>query len=636
MIPTTPTFSLPVLLMLILLTLLALMISVVLSFTFLGKNKPKRGNGLQTVLLAFSYLLTVVCLVMSVFYVGSNTKTPPTLSTDPTFTKPTAGPTDPTQTDPTAQPTNPTTQPTTQPTEPTPPPTIPTEPKPTLGNVGMTDQSNPANWGVKWDIFQDGQLVNFFEREEEITFGDPNETPYFAFPGIATFRGNNYRTGSAYGYVDMVEQKLTTVWNRKISSMPKGSASGVWTGCGWTGQPLVVQWDDATKQIMNLYPEKKAKEGLIEVIYATMDGHIYFYDLEDGTYTRDPLKMGMAFKGAGALDPRGYPIMYVGSGDTTNTGKVPRMYIISLIDTTIMYEYGNKDSDKKRNWTAYDSSPLVDPETDTLIWPGESGVLYTMKLNTNYDKEAGTLSIAPSNLVKTRYTTTTGGTYGYEASSIMVENYLYVCDNGGMLYCVDINTMELIWAQYTKDDNNATPVFEWGEDGKGYLYLGTSMEYCDGFVYIYKIDAATGEIVWEVEFDNVYFNKDVSGGILSSPVLGKKGTELEGLIIYTIAKTPGAYNGIMVAMDTDTGEIVWKRSLNHYAWSSPVAVYNEEGKANLILCDSGGYVHLINIKNGTTIMKVGIGANVEATPAIFNDMLVVGTRGQQVYGIKLS
>ena len=60
---------------------------------------------------------------------------------------------------------------------------------------------------------------------------------------------------------------------------------------------------------MNMYDWAKQKEGLVEVILATMDGNVYFLDSGDGgTPTRDKLVIGMPFKGAGSLDPRGYPI----------------------------------------------------------------------------------------------------------------------------------------------------------------------------------------------------------------------------------------------------------------------------------------------------------------------------------------
>jgi outer membrane protein assembly factor BamB len=161
------------------------------------------------------------------------------------------------------------------------------------------------------------------------------------------------------------------------------------------------------------------------------------------------------------------------------------------------------------------------------------------------------------------------------------------------------------------------------------------MEYNHGNVSIYKINAANGEIVWETTYSGVHYDKNVSGGALSSPLLGKSGTELEGKIIFHIAKTPGAYQGITVALDTTTGEALWEKT-SSYCWSSPVAIYEEDGNAYIVLCDSAGNVHLLDAKTGETLQKLGVGANVEASPAVFGNTLVVGTRGQKVFGIKIS
>ena len=514
-------------------------------------------------------------------------------------------------------------------------PTAPTIPSFT-SKPQHTSSSDPTNWNIKWEINVNGSFVSNYTRPENIHFGLGDT--YFSLPGVAGFRGNNYRNSATYGTVNVVNKKLTAIWERDISALPKAS-SGAWTGAGWTGQPLVVQWDEATKAIMNLKPEAKAKSDLVEVIYATLDGHIYFYDLETGEYTRDPLFVGMAFKGAGALDPRGYPILYVGSGDRTREKKEPRRYIISLIDCSIMYEYGYEKEFNIRSWRAFDASPLVDAETDTLIWPGENGLLYTIKLNTNYNKAAGTLSINPDKPVFNRYMTSLNtdpsNDLGMENSPIIVENYLYVGDNRGTFFCVDLNTMELIWAQEIRDDQNATAVFEWGDDGKGYIYIGTSMEHADGTCYMYKLNAATGEIVWETTWSDIVYNKNVSGGVLSTPLLGQKDTDFEGMIFFHVAKSPSEYEGTLMALDTDTGKIIWKKNMK-YCWSSPVAVYSEDGKGYMILCDSVGNMHLIDGKTGSTLDTIGLGSNIEASPVVFNDILVIGTRGQKVYGIKIS
>ena len=617
------TLSSAVTVLIVLLALLAV-IAVVLEVMRLRARRPQQKRFLRTMTIPV-YFVAVIVAVFAI-YCGNRLSNmddihiqQPSSSTDTSSVPETSMP---------ASSSVPETQPPTQP---------PTQPDPSLPAAPhKTDKSDPSKWNVKWEINANGSFVNSYQRPEAIHFGMGED--YFALPGVAGFRGNNYRDSATFGTVNVVNKKLTEVWQREISALPKAS-SGAWTGAGWTGQPLVVQWDEQTKAIMNLKPEAKAKEDLVEVIYATLDGYIYFYDLETGEYTRDPLYIGMAFKGAGALDPRGYPIMYVGSGDRTREKKEPRMYIISLIDCSILYEYGYEKEWNIRSWRAFDASPLVDAETDTLIWPGENGLLYTIKLNTSYDKAAGTLSINPDKPVFNRYmtdlNTKPSQDLGFENSPIIVENYLYVGDNRGTYFCVDINTMSLVWAQEIKDDQNATAVFEWGDDGQGYIYLGTSMEYSDGICYMYKLNAVTGEIVWQTTWDNIIYNKNVSGGILSTPLLGKKGTDYEGMIFFHVAKSPSEYEGTLLALDTETGEMIWKKNMK-YCWSSPVAIYSDDGKAYMIICDSVGNMHLIDGKTGTILDTIGLGSNIEASPVVFNDMLVVGTRGQKVYGIKIS
>jgi len=135
------------------------------------------------------------------------------------------------------------------------------------------DDAYPNNWGIRWEIIENGKIVHNYNRQEPITLGNPED--YFALPGVATFRGNNYRDNAAYGTATVKDKTLSMAWTVGSTKLP----GGIWEGSGWTGQPLIVKWDDATKAIMNLYADKKTKAGLVEVIYATLDGHIYFLDL---------------------------------------------------------------------------------------------------------------------------------------------------------------------------------------------------------------------------------------------------------------------------------------------------------------------------------------------------------------------
>lgn len=603
--------------------ILGILLICSIAFTVYNLTYRNRQKTIPTVLLIAMYLVTVLVLAGTVFcltqYIAAGNALNETIPTT------TATPT----TIPTTVPTEPSTEPTTEPT--TEPPTEPpTEPDPTFVPENTPD-TDPNVLLSRWDISANGTVVETFQREDAITFGDASE--YSPIDGITTFRGDNYRSGATFGTTVVESETLSKLWTAPLSSF------NGWSGAGWTGQPLVVRWDAETRAIMNIYQDKKDKEDLVEIIYATMDGHIRFFDLEDGEPTRDPINMGMNFKGSGSLDPRGYPLLYVGAGDFVPSldysGKAPRMYIVSLIDGSILYERSGADGFSLRGWYAFDGAPLVDAETDTLIWAAESGIIYTKKLNTQYDKSAGTISIDPQDVAKARYRSVTSRNSGFESSAIIVGEYLYAGDNGGTFMCVDLNTMQPVWVQDIRDDLNATPVYEWSEDGNGYLYLATSLEYSKGTAYIYKLNAATGEIVWEKRYDDVPYNKDVSGGALSSPLLGRPGTELEGMVIFSIARTPKYDEGILVALDTHTGEVIWERELSTYTWSTPTAVYTEDNRAYIILCDAAGNMHLINNATGETLDKINIGSNIEASPVVYKNTVIVGTRGQLVYAVTI-
>ena len=54
-----------------------------------------------------------------------------------------------------------------------------------------------------------------------------------------------------------------------------------------------------------------------------------------------------------------------------------------------------------------------------------------------------------------------------------------------------------------------------------------------------------------------------------------------------------------------------------------------------ILGDSGGRLHLFDGKTGQLLHRIQLSGNIEATPVVFNDTLVIGTREKKIYGIHL-
>ena len=485
------------------------------------------------------------------------------------------------------------------------------------------ESTKPSAFGYRTGLNVNGIDVDGYLRQEEIHFTNKN---YTTLEGVVTFRGDNYRSSASYGTAVMTEYKLRKGWEVTTGELKKSVKKGEWTGSGWTGQPLLVRWDDDTKQVMNLYDSKKNKKDLVEVIYATMDGNIYFLDLDDGSATRDEIKLGFPIKGTGSLYPNGTPLYVVGAGDDMGD-EAARTFIVDLVRGKVIYSYGNDDPFSLRkdngNFCAFDSSPLFDVTTDTLIQPGENGILYTMKLNSDYDGKQ--ITIDPSEVVKWNYETSRSGedTYwlGIESSACIYDHYLYACDNSGDLICLDLNTMSLVWVQDTVDDSNASPVLDIdATDGTAYLYVSTSLHW------------TKNKSIWKRTYECKTVD-GVSGGVQATACLGQN--NISDLVYFNVARTGGKKHGKLVAIDKKTGGEVWSVEMKYYSWSSPVAVYDSKGDGYIILCDSDGNMFLLDGRTGNLKSTVNLGKNIEASPAVFGNTIVVGTRGKKICAVVL-
>ena len=517
--------------------------------------------------------------------------------------------------------------------EPTPSPTPePFEPH-------SVDSTAEANFLQSTDIMVDGEMFEGeYEDDTGIYFGYPEE--YSSLPGVITFRGNNFRDSAAYGTANITQKKFGGSWTAGTGSLtaPNGT---FWSGNGWTGQPLIAEWPKETRRIMNMYDWAKQAETLVEVVYPSMDGYIYFYELQTGKATRDALNLGYTFKGTGTLDPRGYPLLCVGSGYDSYKG-TSHVFLVSLIDFSVLYEFGANDGFAHRAWSMYDSAPLIDADTDKLIYCGENGVIYIITLGTEYDEEAGTISVNPTRAAKWRYMSnrfaSTGQFWlGFEASPVIWQSHMIVPDNGGNLICLDLNTLTVDWVQDTLDDTNCTPVLEI-EDGHPYIYASTSYHlgwrsWMTADVPVWKIDAETGEIVWQVSY-TCYSVEELSGGTQGSIAVGKH--NVSDLVYVPIARTPSAGGGKLVALDKETGEEVWVMETQVYSWSTPTLVYDQNGDGYILYCTTGHYLYLLDARTGEILDSRNLGGLFEASPAVYGNWLVVGHRNGSIYGIELT
>ena len=202
--------------------------------------------------------------------------------------------------------------------------------------------------------------------------------------------------------------------------------------------------------------------------------------------------------------------------------------------------------------------------------------------------------------------------------------------------CLDLNTLQPVWVQDILDDSNSTPVLS-VEDGHLYIYVSTSFHLgwrssYTAAVPIWKIDAETGEIVWQTDYE-CYSEEGVSGGVQSTIAVGEQ--DLSDYIYVTVSRTGTSYNGVLACLNKKTGEMVWEHEAV-YAWSSPVCVYNSDGSGKVLYASCGGQMYLLDAETGSVHSQFALSDGaIEASPAVYENFAVIGTRDCKIWGIEL-
>lgn len=141
-----------------------------------------------------------------------------------------------------------------------------------------------------------------------------------------------------------------------------------------------------------------------------------------------------------------------------------------------------------------------------------------------------------------------------------------------------------------------------------------------------------GEIVWHTDYECTT-DDGVSGGVQSTIACGKN--SLADYIYVTVAKTSDNASGVLACLRKSDGSKAWEDS-SSYAWSSPVCVYNKDGSGKVLYCNSTGDIRLLDGKTGKQedVLSVSEGV-IEASPAVYDNYAVVGTRDCKIWGIRL-
>lgn len=428
--------------------------------------------------------------------------------------------------------------------------------------------------------------------------------PWGTTPGLTMFRGNPTRT--YYGTGD-VSLKPSVQWKYPDTGMCStssvGSESKVWCGTGWTGQPVV--WD--------------RPDGKTEVIFGAYDRAVHFVDAATGFDLRPKFPTGDIIKGSVTLDPDGYPLLYFGSRDN-------KVRIVALDREVPTLLWSMDANEVKGVWNNdWDSNPVI--VDDVMYEGGENGWFFGIGLHRGYDAN-GLVTIDPEKLVQIpgyndELFARSGRNVSIESSVAVFDQRVYFTNSGGRVVGVDVSRVwegeaPIVFDYYAGGDIDATPAI----DADGMLYLSIEHEPSE----MNSVERARNLEVGQLIKLDPYVSGDprVWGVDLTGPGNSDSGSWASAALYEGVVYT-NTQQGNLIAVDAETGSIVWSDEVGFHSWSSPTVV---EGVLVTATClgDVRAY-SLDDPRSPVELWSLDLGgACLESTPAIWKGRIYLGSR----------
>lgn len=430
------------------------------------------------------------------------------------------------------------------------------------------------------------------------------QRPWGSVDGLTMFRGNPTRTWYGTGPlpVDPTNQWRFPETGGMCGQSSVGGETTTWCGTGWTGQPVVWERPD----------------GITEVIFGAYDKAVHFLDAATGEPTRPTFPTGDIIKGSVSLDPDGFPLLYTGSRDN-------KLRVIALdrerptelwsLDAAVVNGIWNND---------WDGNPVI--IDDIMYEGGENSWFFAVELNRDHD-DAGLVTVNPEVLVAIpgyddELRGRVGNNVSIESSVAVFEQRAYFVNSGGRVVGLDVSNVRegeapIVFDYWVGDDADATIVI----DAAGMLYVSVEDERktdrAAELGQLIKLDPhADDPYVWGVPMPG----GGGDGGFWATPALG------DGVLYNT------SHTGRLIAVDIETGEIVWEDEVATHSWSSPVIV-----DETLIAATCGGQIRAYSLadpRSPTPTWTHQVSEScLESTPAVWNGQLFLGSRDGGFYAI---
>ncbi|MDH3462555.1 MAG: PQQ-binding-like beta-propeller repeat protein, partial [Acidimicrobiia bacterium] len=216
-----------------------------------------------------------------------------------------------------------------------------------------------------------------------------------------------------------------------------------------------------------------------------------------------------------------------------------------------------------------------------------------------------------------------GRNVSIESSLVAFERRVYFANSGGRVVGVDVSRVwegeaPIVFDYYAGGDIDATPAI----DADGMLYVAIEHEPAE----MSSVEKARNLEVGQLVKLDPYTDGDPRvWGVDLTEAVGDSGSWASPALhqghVYT-----NTHAGSLIAVDGDTGEIVWSDEVGFHSWSSPSVI-----GGILVTATCLGDVRAYSLDDPAKPIKlwslaIGGGACLESTPAIWNGRIYIGSR----------
>lgn|GEM_PF-5237812 len=197
----------------------------------------------------------------------------------------------------------------------------------------------------------------------------------------------------------------------------------------------------------------------------------------------------------------------------------------------------------------------------------------------------------------------------YASSAISIDNILFVINENGRIFAIDLNNINPDYVQYEW-------LYELGEqvisspalDNQGNIYITT----LTGNLYKLFAGSEQAEYVW---------NHSVSAPISSSPIIGSDYTAYFG-----------SENGYFYAINQN-GDLKWERNLNNPIQSTAALAEFGIDNDRLYIGTDGGYLFALSLLDGSVLWKYKTTTAIRCPILYSNNVVYFGTIAGDVISI---